>query len=331
MIIRTLAVAAALAFALFTPLAIGPAFSAEQPRLKAQVMVHGPLVTLGDLIDGAGESSSVAVFRAPDLGMAGTVRADRIVAAAEARGITDLITEGIESVSVSRLGRTIESDEIRNVIAHHIVEIGRGDSVEDIDISLDRLAQPIVVEQSAVDMLAVDKFEYDAGTGRFAALLKISDSMTAAAGLRFTGRAIEIIEVPVLARKIERGEVISARDIVIDRMPRSAIRDDIITDANRLTGLSARRALRDGVPLTRDVLMEPVLVHRGDLVTIVYRSAGLTLTTRGRALSAGARGEVIQIYNIQSKRTVEAEISGPGFVTIMPQRVPLAALETTIR
>lgn len=331
MIIRTLAAAAALAFALASPLSPGPALSAEQPRLKAQVTVHGPLVTLGDLIDGAGEFSSVAVFRAPDLGMAGTVRADRIVVAAEARGITGLITEGIDSVAVSRLGRSVESDEVRNVIARHIVEIGRGDSVADIDVSLDRLAQPIVVEHTAVDMLAVDKFEYDPGTGRFAALLKISDSQTAAAGLRFTGRAIEIIEVPVLARRIERGEIISPRDIVIDRMPRSAVRDDVVTDANRLTGMSARRNLRDGVPLTRDLLMEPVLVHRGDLVTIVYRSAGLTLTTRGRALAAGARGEVIQIFNIQSKRTVEAEISGPGLVTVMPQRIPLAALETTVR
>jgi flagella basal body P-ring formation protein FlgA len=331
MIIRTLAVAAAIAIALFSLVAPGTAFSAEQPRLKAQVTVHGPLVTLGDLIDGAGESSSVAVFRAPDLGMAGTVRADRIIAAAEARGITGLVTDGIQSVAVSRLGRAIESDEVSNVIARHIVEIGRGERIEDIDVALDRIQQPVVVENTAIDMMTVDKFEYDPSTGRFAALLKISDSQAAAAGLRFTGRAIEIIEVPVLARMIERGEIISPRDIVIDRMPRSAIRSDIITDANRLTGMSARRNLREGVPLTRDLLMEPILVQRGDLVTIVYRSTGLTLTTRGRALSAGARGEVIQIFNIQSKRTVEAEVSGPGFVTVMPQRVPLAALATTIR
>ncbi len=77
--------------------------------------------------------------------------------------------------------------------------------------------------------------------------------------------------------------------------------------------------------------MAPVLVHRGDLVTIVYRSTGLTLTTRGRALSAGAGGEVIKVFNVQSKRTVEGEVNGPGLVTVMPQRVPLAALTTTIR
>ncbi|MCT8972825.1 flagellar basal body P-ring formation chaperone FlgA [Microbaculum marinisediminis] len=327
MIIRTLVVGAALAVAVFAL----PAMGAEQPRLKAQVTVHGPLVTLGDLIDGAGAASGIAVFRAPDLGTAGTVRVDRILTAAQAQGLAGLDTGGLDSVSVSRLGRAIASDEIVQAITRHIVETGRGDRPEDIDVTLDRFEQPIVVEQSAMAPLSVDKLEYDPATGRFAALLAVADSRAAGTGLRFSGRAVEIIEVPVLARALERGEVISPRDIVIDRLPRSAVRSEMIVDADRLTGMSARRHLRDGVPLTADLLMEPILVHRGDLVTIIYRTPGLTLTTRGRALSAGARGEVIQVFNIQSKRTVEAEISGPGFVTVLPQRVPVASLPTTVR
>ncbi|WP_436637302.1 flagellar basal body P-ring formation chaperone FlgA [Microbaculum sp. FT89] len=327
MIIRTLVVGAALAVAVIAL----PAKGAEQLRLKAQVNVHGPLVTLGDLIDGAGASSGIPVFRAPDLGTVGTVRVDRIIAAAQAQGLAGLDTGGIDSVSVSRLGREIAANEVIQAITRHIVEMGRGARGEDLDVTLDRFEQPVVVEQSAMAPLSVDKLDYDPATGRFAARLAVADSRAASAGLRFSGRAVEIVEVPVLARALERGEVISPRDIVIDRMPRSAMRSEMIVDADRLTGMSARRQIRDGVPLTADLLMEPILVRRSDLVTIVYRTPGLTLTTRGRALSAGARGEVIQVFNIQSKRTVEAEISGPGFVTVLPQRVPVASLQTTVR
>jgi len=327
MILRTLTVGAALAFVLFSLPALGQdAAGQDTPKLKARVTVHGPLVTLGDLIEGAGEAAGTPVFRAPSLGMQGKVSSDRIVAAAAAQGIVGIAVDGIEVVSVSRLGREIKSDEIVNAIAQHLVATDRAELAQDVDVALDRFEQPVVVEQSATAMLTVDSFDYDAGTGRFSAVLAVADSNSVAGGLRFSGRAIEIVEVPVLARKIERGEVISPRDIVIDRLPRSALRDDMITDADRLTGMSARRVLKEGAPLSKDLLMEPLLVHRGDLVTIIYRSPGLTLTTRGRALSAGARGEVIQVYNIQSKRTVEAEISGPGFVTVMPQRVPMAAL-----
>jgi flagellar basal body P-ring formation protein FlgA len=328
MILRTLAIGAALAFALFAL----PALSDEQPRLKAHVTVHGPLVTLGDLIEGAGLAASVAVFRAPDLGTAGTVRADRIVAEAVAHGITGLDTNGISSVSVSRTGREIGADEIKATIAGQLVASGRGDSVADIDVTLDRFDDPFVIEQSATAPLTIDQLEYDPGSGRFSAMLKVADSNTAGGGLRITGHAVDIVEVPVLARPIERGDIINASDIVINRVPRRTLRPEIVTNAARLSGLSARRHLAEGQPLNENDLMEPILVQRGDLVTIVYRTPGLTLTTRGRATSAGARGDVIQVFNIQSKRTVEAEISGPGFVTVMPQRIPFAALQTaTIR
>ncbi len=326
MIFRTLLVGAALAIVMFAL----PALSAERPRLKAQVTVHGSLVTLGDLIEGAGAASGVAVFRSPDLGTAGTVRADRIVAAAAAQGISDLDADGVTSVTVSRMGREIPNDEIVQAIARQLVEMGRAERAEDVDVTLDPFDQPVVVEQSAVAPLTVDRLDHDPRTGRFAVLLKVADSRAFAAGLRFGGRAVAIVEVPVLAHAMERGEIISPRDIVIERVPSNALRPDMITDAGRLAGMSARRQLREGVPLTRDQLMEPILVQRGDLVTILFRSPGLTLTTRGRALSSGARGDVIQIFNIQSKRTVEAEVTGPGFVAVLPQRVPLASLSTSV-
>ena len=327
MIVRTLIVAAALAVALFSL----PAQSADHARLKPVVTVHGGLVTLGDLIENAGSASSVAVFRAPDLGTAGTVRADRIVAAAAANGIAVLDTSGIETVSVSRTGRSIDAEEITGAVARSMVETGRAERVETLDILLDRFAEPMVIESTATAPLQIDGFDYDARNGRFAAIVSVADSAIAATGVRITGRAVEIVEVPVLARPIARGDVITPSDIVIERIPRTTLRADAIANADQLTGLSARRSLREGTPLSGDMLMEPILVQRGDLVTIVYRSPGLTLTTRGRASASGARGDVISVFNVQSRRTIEGEITGPGIVTIMPQRVPVAGLPTTVR
>lgn len=327
MIIRTLIVGTALAIALFSL----PARSAEQPRLKPVVTVHGGLVTLGDLIDNAGTASGVAVFRAPDLGTAGTVRADRIVAAAASNGILALNTGGIETVSVSRTGRSIDAEEVSGAIASAMVKAGHAVRVEGLDIEIDRFEDPLVIESAATAMLQIDDFNYDQRNGRFAAIFKVADSGIAASGVRVTGHAVEIVEIPVLARPIARGDIISPSDIVIERVPRTTLRADVITNADQLAGMSARRQLREGTPLTDDELMQPILVQRGDMVTIVFRSPGLTLTTRGRAFSGGARGDVVSVFNIQSKRTVEAEITGPGIVTVMPQRMPVAALPTTVR
>ena len=42
------------------------------------------------------------------------------------------------------------------------------------------------------------------------------------------------------------------------------------------------------------------------------------LTARGKAVEAGAMGDVVGVLNIQSNRTVQATVIGPGRVTSPP-------------
>ena len=58
------------------------------------------------------------------------------------------------------------------------------------------------------------------------------------------------------------------------------------------------------------------LVQRDQNVTLIYQSAGLYLTTRGKALDNGAEGDVVNVLNPLSKRTVTGVVSGRGQVTI---------------
>lgn len=43
---------------------------------------------------------------------------------------------------------------------------------------------------------------------------------------------------------------------------------------------------------------------------------GIFLTTRGKALESGAEGDLINVLNPQSKRTVQGVITGPGQITV---------------
>lgn len=51
----------------------------------------------------------------------------------------------------------------------------------------------------------------------------------------------------------------------------------------------------------------------------------MVLTGRGRAQQAGAKGDVINILNEQSKRVIQAAVSGPGEVMIDGGTAKLAA------
>jgi flagella basal body P-ring formation protein FlgA len=57
-------------------------------------------------------------------------------------------------------------------------------------------------------------------------------------------------------------------------------------------------------------------IKRGDTVVMVYVAPGLQLTARGKALTDAAVGQTVRLTNLQSNRTVEAVVTGPGTVAV---------------
>ena len=53
-----------------------------------------------------------------------------------------------------------------------------------------------------------------------------------------------------------------------------------------------------------------------DMVSIGYEVPGMMITVRGKALESGALGDVINVSNVQTKRTIQATVSGPGRVSV---------------
>ena len=71
--------------------------------------------------------------------------------------------------------------------------------------------------------------------------------------------------------------------------------------------------------------MKPELVQRNETVTIIYEVPGIVLTMRGKALEAGAEGDIINVLNVQSKRTIQATVTGPGRVTVSRRHAAAAS------
>ncbi|MGE3142983.1 MAG: flagella basal body P-ring formation protein FlgA, partial [Hyphomonadaceae bacterium] len=54
------------------------------------------------------------------------------------------------------------------------------------------------------------------------------------------------------------------------------------------------------------------VIRRGDVIQLVNVAPGLQLTTRARTLGNAAIGDSVRLVNLQSNRTVEAIVTGPG-------------------
>jgi flagella basal body P-ring formation protein FlgA len=119
----------------------------------------------------------------------------------------------------------------------------------------------------------------------------------------------------VLARNVERGEVLKSSDVVVERRPKAEVGADA-AGRDRAVGMQARRQLRANQALRVADLAKPDLVQRDQNVTLIYETAGIYLTVRGKALDSGTEGDVVTVLNPQSKRTVTGVVSGRGQVTI---------------
>jgi flagella basal body P-ring formation protein FlgA len=321
--IATLASALAFASALGSALA-QTAPAQDRPVLRAETVVTGDLVRIGDLVENAGIIANIAIFRAPDLGTTGAVSADAVVEAVRAHALVGLDTAGLSEVIVVRASRTIAAKQIEDGVAAALSKQFNLGEPKNIAVAFERDMRAIQVEPSAKGEPRIARINYDARTTRFDATVEIPTGISGRGLLRLTGRAVPAVDVVTVTRTIERGAILKDGDIAIERRARAEIGRDIITDRDLAVGLAARAALQPGRPIRSADLMKPELVTRNDSVTLVYEVPGVMITARGKAIEGGAEGDIVNVLNEQSKRTVQGVVSGPGRVTVS-SRVPRLA------
>jgi flagella basal body P-ring formation protein FlgA len=121
----------------------------------------------------------------------------------------------------------------------------------------------------------------------------------------------------LLTRNVERNEILKLSDFVIERRPKAEIGTDAAA-RDRAVGMQSRRQLRAGQAVKTSDLVKPELVQRDQNVTLTYDAPGIYLTMRGKALEAGTEGDVVNVTNLQSKRTLSGTVTGRGQVSISP-------------
>lgn len=300
-----------------------------KPMLRSMVAVPDAVVTIGDFFEDAGDKAATPLFRAPDLGTTGSVPARRVVELARAAGLDGADAGGLVEVQVTRLSRPVEADELgRMIAAEALRQNGRNlaeVSIDDLRVVFDTPVAPRQADLRATMPARVVSFSLNPQNGRFDALVLI-DKGNASDRIHLRGEVVETVQVVTLARTFARGDIVARDDVVIDRMPRRQAGNLRAADPDRIVGLAARRQLRGGQPVTQGDFIRPIVVNRGDTVTIVFETAALTVTSRGQALESGSIGDLVGVLNPQSKRTIHATVAGPGKVAVVAGATAVASL-----
>lgn len=126
------------------------------------------------------------------------------------------------------------------------------------------------------------------------------------------------LAAPVSAESVVATRTIRAKTLIApeDLTLVSAELPGALTDPTAALGQEARVAIYAGKPVRPGDFGPPTLVDRNQLVTLVYLSGGLAISTEGRALGRGSEGDEVRVMNLGSRNTVTGRIGPDGAVYV---------------
>jgi flagella basal body P-ring formation protein FlgA len=309
-------VIAAVALAASPAVGASPRATAEpQPVVLAghAVTVSAGVIRLGDLFLNAGDKAATPVVRAPAAGRQAVFDARWLYRVAHAHGLNWQPLSMHDRITVERESLIIGSDEIENLVLTALAAGGVDTAGARVILANPALRLHLPTDGPALPV--VEDIHHDPRQGSFVAVLSIGGNVSAQQ-VRIAGRLQQMTDVPVLTRRMATDEIISAADLSTVAMPTRTLPADTILASAELVGNTARPSVRPGTPLRSSDVKPPLVVTRGQTVTLLYGTPQMILTARGRALDNGSMRSTVRVTNVQSRQVVEGTVTAPGEVTI---------------
>jgi len=292
-----------------------PVSAAAELRLKAVVTVDDGVLRIGDLFDGAGKLAAREIGPAPMPGATAIYRANHLAAIARAHALSWQPHSTDLRVKVTRSDSAALKLDVNRMVTDALTTQGIDGPIE---VDLARHPAKLAALGGGADLtrLRVNRLN-----GRFTAEVVDDSNMR----VKIAGRFYSVLNIPTPTRALTRGKTISSENLTWTetRIPGSP--RDLALTMDEVVGMSVRRTVRPGDPLRHGDLDQPALVTKGGLVTMTLKAPGMLLSGTGRALEDGGLGDMVQIMNTRSKRTVEGVVVGVDSVEIHVGRKLAAA------
>ena len=123
--------------------------------------------------------------------------------------------------------------------------------------------------------------------------------------------------VVATSRALARGTVLTREDLIVTESELGRLGHGYFPDPANVIGQHLKRPMPAGSVLTPAQLEAPMIIRRGQIVTIVAGSGGFGVKMRGEALEHGSIGQIIDIENSSSGRRVQGIVRSARAVEIL--------------
>ncbi len=291
--------------------------SAAQPR--GSTTVRSGAVKLSDLFSGLEAGQDCDIGSAPEPGRRIVVEQPQLAAIAEQFGVDWQPGPAPARVVLERKARSITRDDLMPVVRSALVAAGAS---ENSDVSLGNYVT-LAVPAELSGQPDVESLNYDRSSGRFSMDLLFEMPGSDPVPLQVSGTIQEMIQIPVLARNMSAGSVITPSDLQLRRVRKTMISDRTLLTVDAATGLALRHQMMVGNPLSSEELSRPSLVSRGMSVLLRLEDTGLVLVAKGVAIEDGSLDDHIHVLNPVSRAILIARVTGAGTVQVDPASTPV--------
>ncbi len=123
-------------------------------------------------------------------------------------------------------------------------------------------------------------------------------------------------DVVVTKRHLSADHILTANDVKLAPRDIASERKGFLTDAKPLIGQQLKSPLPMGSIVEASQFKSQMLVHRGDLITLVAAVGNMEVRVRGEAMANAGLGQRVKVKNISSERIVEGVVDAAGVVRI---------------
>lgn len=167
--------------------------------------------------------------------------------------------------------------------------------------------------------IMISALEYDSEQNKFKGQAEIFVNGQKFAETDLIGKYFLLTEAYVPARTINKGEIIKSSDLKAEQIREARLKENLVYEKDKLIGKEAKRLLKESKLVTASDIGNKILVHKGDVITAVYKNTKMQITAKVEAMEDGAQGDKIEVKNTKSGKTFHAEILNAATVEVEVQ------------
>lgn len=124
-------------------------------------------------------------------------------------------------------------------------------------------------------------------------------------------------KVVVAAKNLQPRRLLEFSDVRLEERDVSNVRAKYLTDPELAIGREANRLIKNGMIITKSMVINPVVIEAGATITILAEKNGVKVRTEGIALERGREEAVIRVRNANSSRVLRAKVIDATTVQIV--------------